>query len=156
MIDVLYDEGVDVSLCPDMNVIQQILHMACSELQLAKTIDVCIRFATNAAVLDLNSKWRNKASCTDVLSFPQQDGPAFKMDEPLGDIVLAVPFVVQEASRLNLEVKAHMLHLLIHGFLHLLGHDHQQDDEAVLMQTLESMLMSKAKLHCPYPELHDA
>jgi len=156
MIDILYDDGVNPHQCPPDNQVHAILALASIELHLPIHMDICIRFATDLAVLELNTQWRDKPSCTDVLSFPQQDGPDFTWEEPLGDIILAVPFTQQEAERLKLPVQQHMLHLIIHGFLHLLGYDHQQDKEAHHMQQLECLVLKQAQLHCPYPELCNA
>lgn len=156
MIDLLYDDGVDVEMCPSPELIEAWFALACDELSIPSDVDICLRFASDAVVLALNTQWRNKASCTDVLSFPQQDGPHFNWDEPLGDIILAVSFVEKEALRLERPFQDHVGHLLMHGLLHLLAYDHIEDDEALMMQRLENTLMHQAKLHCPYPELADA
>lgn len=111
---------------------------------------LCIRLANDATVQQLNCDWRNKDNVTDVLSFPMQEDPSFRPDEPLGDIILAVPFVMQEAARLQLAVEAHALHLIVHGLLHLLGYDHIDDDEAQLMQQQEQQVMQMLGLHHPY------
>ena len=81
-----------------------------------------------------------------------QEGDMYAADESLGDIVLAMPFVRHEAQRLQREPHAHILHLIIHGMLHLLGHDHIHDDEARTMQSLESRIMKELHLHQPYPD----
>jgi len=110
---------------------------------------LCIRFTANAEIRALNHQWRNKDAVTDVLSFPMQEAP-FDLDESLGDIALAVPFARQEADRLHVAVDAHILHLIIHASLHLLGFDHINDDEADRMQGLESETMQRMGLHNPY------
>jgi len=111
---------------------------------------LCIRFSTDAEIRALNRQWRNKDAVTDVLSFPMQEAP-FDLGESLGDIALATPFVRQEADRLGLSVDAHILHLIIHATLHLLGFDHIADDQAEYMQELESEAMRRMGLHAPYP-----
>jgi len=111
---------------------------------------VCIRFATDAAIRALNDQWRHKDTVTDVLSFPMQEAP-FDLSEPLGDIALPVPFIRQEALRLGLSADAHILHLIIHATLHLLGFDHQENDEANRMQAMEIEAMQRLGLHRPYP-----
>jgi len=116
---------------------------------------LCIRFATDAAIQALNSQWRHKDSVTDVLSFPMQEAP-FDEAESLGDIALAVPFIVQEAARLERPLAAHCLHLIIHATLHLLGFDHIDDAEAMQMQQLEKEAMRHMDLHDPYPDLTEA
>jgi|UPI00036F2BB1 probable rRNA maturation factor len=112
---------------------------------------LCVSIASNDTVQQLNSEWRQKDRVTDVLSFPMQDGPDFVPALPLGDIVLALPFVADEAQRLELPLLDHVLHLLIHGVLHLLGYDHVDDDDAEQMQSLERRCMAALELHDPYP-----
>jgi len=113
---------------------------------------VCIRFASNSSVQQLNALWRNKDAVTDVLSFPMQDAPDFLPQQPLGDIVLAVPLIDDAATSLALTVEDHAMHLIIHGMLHLLGYDHQDDAEACMMQSLECQCMQRLGLHNPYPD----
>jgi len=113
---------------------------------------LCIRFATDAEIQALNSQWRHKDRVTDVLSFPMQEVP-FDWGESLGDIALAVPFIVQEAARLERPQAAHCLHLIIHATLHLLGFDHIDDAKAMQMQQLEKEAMRRMGLHDPYPDL---
>jgi probable rRNA maturation factor len=112
--------------------------------------EICIRFADNASVREMNRNWRHQDAVTDVLSFPMQDQAPFRADEPLGDIILALPFVLEEAERLNLAPGHHILHLIIHGTLHLLGFDHIDDEDAHTMQGLEVAIMQQLGLHHPY------
>lgn len=114
--------------------------------------ELCIRFASDASVHTLNRQWRDKDNVTDVLSFPMQDGPDFDLGETLGDIVIAVPFSLAEARRLERDESAHLMHLLVHGTLHLLGYDHIADDDARRMHGLERMVMCDLGLHDPYPD----
>lgn len=150
MIDVVVDEGIEAPL-PDNTAIYRTVEAACSEAGITRTPHLCIRFADDATVKALNGQWRGRQSVTDVLSFPMQDGAEPDLDESLGDIVLATPFTLREAKRLSLPVTDHMLHLIIHATLHLLGHDHIADSEAELMQEKESKAMQKLGLHNPYP-----
>ena len=152
MIDVLVDDGIHADL-PDREQINQAVHLSCKAAAPSIALpQVCIRFASDAVVQELNAQWRNKDKVTDVLSFPMQEGEAYSAEEPLGDIILAIPFVLQEAQRLQREPQAHILHLIIHAMLHLLGHDHIHDDEARIMQSLESQIMQQMHLHQPYDE----
>lgn len=81
-----------------------------------------------------------------------QDGPDFSPDESLGDMILATPFTIQESARLSIPTADHMLHLIIHGTLHLLGYDHINDDDAKVMHRHEQAAMKKLGLHNPYPD----
>ncbi|HXH65080.1 MAG TPA: rRNA maturation RNase YbeY [Mariprofundaceae bacterium] len=152
MIDIVVDEDVDMRRMPDMARTAVAVRVT---LALAAGFDgkpdLCIRFAGDDAMRRLNRDWRGKDAVTDVLSFPMQEGdidPAAY----LGDIALAVPFVEGEAARLAWPAADHALHLIVHGVLHLLGLDHQDDAEAVRMQALERQAMDRLGLHDPYPE----
>jgi len=158
MIDVLVDDalggsdesGADETFEPPQG-IKAAVQAACSVAGYAsRQPTVCIRFTTNKTIRSLNRQWRNKDAVTDVLSFPMQDAP-FDLSESLGDIALAAPFVRHEATRLGLPVEAHILHLIIHAMLHLLGFDHLEDAEAARMQALEIEAMQGLQLHHPYP-----
>lgn len=150
MIDVLVDDGIHADL-PSDEEITHAVRLSCRATDQAMDLpQVCIRFASDDVVRKLNAQWRNKDKVTDVLSFPMQEGDTYSAEEPLGDIILAIPFVLQEAQRLQREPQAHILHLIIHAMLHLLGHDHVHDDEALVMQALESQIMQQMQLHQPY------
>ncbi len=152
MIDVIIDHDVNADL-PNQEGIESAIHLTCKMAAVhLNTPHVCIRFASDDIVQELNAQWRDKNKVTDVLSFPMQEGDAYTDDEPLGDIILAMPFVRHEAQRLQLKSHAHIIHLIIHGMLHLLGYDHIQDDEARTMQNLESRIMKELHLHQPYPD----
>lgn len=151
MVDIVVDEGIKEAL-PDDASICRAVEAACSEAGIAQTPHLCIRFADDAKVEALNSQWRGRESITDILSFPMQDGPGLDLDESLGDIILATAFTLREAKRLSLPSTAHMLHLIVHGTLHLLGHDHMEESEAEIMQKMESRAMKKLGLHNPYPD----
>jgi len=153
-IDIIVDDDVDDDAdLPSQQNIESAVFLTCKTLtKNIVTPHVCIRFAHDKVVQELNAQWRNKDSVTDVLSFPMQEGDVYAADEPLGDIILAMPFVCHEAQRLQLEPRAHILHLIIHGMLHLLGYDHIHDDEARTMQGLECQIMKELHLHQPYPD----
>ena len=154
MIDILVDDGVDGPL-PSEEAVRQAVTTACLEADFQHTPMLCIRFSDDATVQTLNREWRKKDAVTDVLSFPMQDGGAFEADESLGDIILAVPFTAKEATRLSLPVTDHMLHLIIHATLHLMGYDHIDDDDAKIMHRHERSAMSRLGLHDPYPDEED-
>lgn len=151
MIEVIIDDELETLFsAPDG--IETAVLMACQVAGYSgRQPELCIRFAADAAVQALNATWRSKDCVTDVLSFPMQEAPEFDFSESLGDIALAVPFILNEAERLNLSQADHILHLIVHATLHLLGFDHIDDDDADEMQALERQIMSKLGLHDPYP-----
>lgn len=92
----------------------------------------------------LNKQWRGKDKPTNVLSFPQ--------DEPelLGDVILAFETVKREAKEQDKTFENHVSHLVIHGILHLLGHDHEEDEEAEAMESLEIEILQSLGVKNPY------
>lgn len=155
MIDIIVDEGIAAEgeePLPANERIEQAVREACLAAGLAGEPELCIRFAGDTAVHELNRQWRGKDCPTDVLSFPMQEGPDFDAGESLGDIIIAVPYSVRAAAGLSLSSTGHMLHLTVHGTLHLLGYDHIEDEEAERMHRLEREVMRRLGLHDPYPE----
>ncbi len=149
MIEVVIDEGIQVSFSQE--IISKVVETSCFLAKNIKKPSVCVRFASNEEVQRLNAQWRNQDKVTDVLSFPMQED-VLDATESLGDMILAVPFVCDEAKRLELVEDAHIYHLIAHSTLHLLGYDHMQDNEAEHMQRLENTVMAELGLHKPYPE----
>lgn len=92
----------------------------------------------------LNRDWRGKDYATNVLSFPFEE-PGY-----LGDIVICAEVVAREAVEQRKTPRAHWAHLVVHGVLHLMGHDHIADDEAEKMEALERKLLSRMGFSDPY------
>ena len=97
----------------------------------------------------LNRDWRGIDKPTNVLSFPQIEpfGPVFGL---LGDIVLARETVEREAREQGITLSDHFTHLVVHGFLHILGYDHLDDDEALVMERLETQILGTLGVADPY------
>jgi len=155
MIDVVVDEEIDARFIPPTG-IQAAIGRVCFVAGVTGEPSLCIRFAPDEAVRQLNSHWRGRDCVTDVLSFPMQEVDALDLVRSLGDIALALPFIQHEAERLQLPEADHTLHLIVHATLHLLGYDHIVDAEAEQMQQLERQIMLQLGLHDPYPELQEA
>ena len=115
-------------------------------------LEATILLTDDAAVRELNRQWRGKDNPTNVLSFPA-DLPSVP-GEPrhLGDIALAYETVFREAETEGKTVANHMAHLVVHGLLHLLGYDHEQDDEAEAMEAAELAALDALGIANPYPE----
>ena len=108
--------------------------------------EVSLLLTDDAEIQVLNRDWRGKDKPTDVLSFP-----AAEMDRPfLGDIAIALETTRSDAATKNIELAQHLSHLLIHGFLHLLGHDHKDDTEAAEMEALEIAALASLGWPDPY------
>ena len=103
----------------------------------------------DSSVRALNRQWRGIDKPTNVLSFPVNSfvGPAM-----FGDIVIAYETLRKECDDEDKEFLHHLAHLTVHGFLHLVGYDHQVDAEAEAMEGLESKIMARLKMPDPYLE----
>jgi probable rRNA maturation factor len=99
----------------------------------------------------LNFQYRQKNQPTNVLSFPA-DIPDEVGIPLLGDLVVCAPLVAQEAEEQGKSLEAHWAHMLVHGTLHLLGYDHLEDDEAEVMEALETRLLLQLDFAAPYTE----
>jgi probable rRNA maturation factor len=93
----------------------------------------------------LNLQHRGKAGATNVLSFPAPELPGLPPGEapPLGDIVLAAGVLRREAAEQGISPHQHLRHLVVHGTLHLLGHDHDTEEKAEEMAALEAMVLKR-------------
>jgi probable rRNA maturation factor len=108
---------------------------------------VSLLLADNTALQQLNRDFRGKDMPTNVLSFPSPE--AFHA-ESLGDIALAFETVQTEAQRDGKSFTSHLSHLVIHGVLHLLNHDHEKEEQAQIMESLEIAAMAHLGLDNPY------
>jgi probable rRNA maturation factor len=106
--------------------------------------ELSILFTDDASIRALNARYRGKDAPTNVLSFPQVGAPL------LGDIILASETVRNEAALAGKPLEAHMAHLIIHGFLHLLGYDHESEAEAESMEAMESAALQRMGIADPY------
>jgi probable rRNA maturation factor len=124
-----------------------------SENQLRKWVKAAIRVNTEATIriVDeiegryLNKTYRGKDYATNVLTFPITEEP-----DLMGDIVICAPVVFKEAAEQNKSIEAHFAHLTVHGTLHLHGYDHQTEEQAVLMESIEVTTLVKLGYANPY------
>jgi probable rRNA maturation factor len=98
------------------------------------------------------ARWRGQSRPTNVLSFPAPPSPRAPLGDrvPLGDIAVAYETVAREADEQAKPVADHLSHLVVHGFLHLLGYDHQVDGEAEQMERLEREILAQIGIADPY------
>ncbi|MCH2040617.1 MAG: rRNA maturation RNase YbeY [Saccharospirillaceae bacterium] len=113
--------------------------------------ELTIRLVDNPESQQLNSEYRGKDKPTNVLSFPFEAPPEVPIPL-LGDLIIAVPVVEQEAIEQNKTSEAHWAHMVVHGCLHLLGYDHIKDDEAEAMESLERTILAQLGFGDPYSE----
>lgn len=120
--------------------------------------ELAIVLTDDSAIRVLNRDWRGVDSPTNVLSFPVPHrpqaliaGPAtLALPIPFGDIVIAFETTMQEARTESKRFEDHLAHLAVHGFLHLLGQDHDNDSDAEAMEGLERAILARLGIPDPY------
>ena len=112
----------------------------------------CIALADDATVRGLNRDHRAKDTPTNVLSFPAREGESADGvgRDFLGDVILAGETVLAEAREQAIPPAHHLQHLVVHGLLHLLGFDHEDDDEAEAMEALEAEILGRLGIPDPH------
>lgn len=113
---------------------------------------ITLLFADDETMQDLNKDWRGKDKPTNVLSFPApKDQPVPPGELPLlGDIVLGFGTCAREAEESDKTLSDHTCHLIVHGILHLLGYDHENDKDAEVMEAAEIKILSTLDIQNPY------
>jgi probable rRNA maturation factor len=119
-------------------------------VSLAANAEISVLFCDDGFIRDLNRKWRGIDRPANVLSFPAGGDGAFA--PLLGDIVIAFETASREASEAGWSLRDHVAHLLVHGFLHLIGHDHIGAAEALTMETLEGAILFRLGIADPFRE----
>lgn len=116
-----------------------------------------VLFTTDAEVHTLNREWRELDKPTNVLSFPMLEREELEtlapegLSEMLGDIALAFETCAREAAEKGIGLEVHATHLIVHGLLHLAGHDHvESDEQAEAMEALETRILAKLGIADPY------
>ncbi len=127
--------------CDDL-IARAVSHVA-AELENPREGELSVVLSDNGQVQTLNRDYRNKDKPTNVLSFPQS-GPL------LGDIILAFETVQAEAMDKGVSFEAHLTHLVMHGWLHLQGFDHQTEQTAAEMEAIEIVALAKLGIDNPY------
>ena len=113
--------------------------------------ELSILLTNDAAQRELNLKWREKDTSTNVLSFPAIDSFA-PISGMIGDISLARETLEREANDLVKSFDHHFTHLIVHGFLHCLGHDHEKEHDALVMEGLETQILAILEVDDPYAQ----
>ena len=115
--------------------------------ELKQEAELSLLLCDDNKIRNLNKKWRGIDKATNVLSFP---AIYTNCDKLLGDIVIAYGVVDREAVQEGKSFESHYLHLVVHGFLHLLGFDHEASDEAELMEKHERKILNRIGITDPY------
>jgi probable rRNA maturation factor len=118
--------------------------------------ELAVMLTDDAGIQTLNTNWRGIEKPTNVLSFPalQPTAPSGDDDAPrmLGDIAIAYETLRREADEEGKPFDHHLSHLAVHGFLHLIGYDHETDDEAEAMEALEQEILAQLGIPDPYAD----
>jgi probable rRNA maturation factor len=129
-------------------VIRSALRQACRLLGLHQANEISVVACDNSVMRRLNRRWRSIDKPTNVLSFPAQNlTPGRKpRPEPLGDIVISLPYAGREARELKKKFEEHLAHLAVHALLHLVGYDHEREIDANRMERREKWLLNRIKI----------
>jgi probable rRNA maturation factor len=141
----LWGDAADTSVLIERT-LQQALAVCGAKLR--PGTEVSILLCDDEIIAELNARYRNCAGPTNVLSFPT-GGDVGKIPV-LGDIVIAYETTSREAEAENKSFAEHFTHLLVHGFLHLLGYDHGTDAEAEAMENMERHILAALGIADPY------
>ncbi len=118
--------------------------------------EISVVLTDDGEIARLNRDFRHKDGATNVLSFPCDDAAGPDGATMLGDVVLACETVAREARARGIAPADHLAHLVVHGVLHLLGHDHAADDEARRMEALEIAILARLGVADPYRQADHA
>jgi probable rRNA maturation factor len=114
--------------------------------------EIAVMLTDDAGIRALNRDWRGKDKATNVLSFPSPAVARAGGDPHLGDIAIAYETMAREAASEAKPLADHLVHLAVHGTLHLLGHDHEEPGEAEAMEALERSVLADLGVPDPYAE----
>lgn len=130
----------------------QLRHWAQAALaDLSGPLAMTVRIVDEAESAELNQTYRGKQGPTNVLSFTAEVPP--EVDEPLlGDLVICAPVVAREAAEQGKTLEAHWAHMVVHGCLHLQGHDHIEEQQAARMESLETRILAGLGFTDPYAD----
>lgn len=145
-VDVIVEDEAWTQVEGKTRLVEQAIAAAGAEISDALPGVVAVLLTDDAAMAELNTRFRQKPEPTNVLSFPASEHTV----NHLGDIALASGVILREAQERALSVTDHLRHLVVHGFLHLQGYDHQSDDEARVMEEIERRALARLGVADPY------
>lgn len=123
--------------------IQNVIKTSLEHLGFGLNYEISISIVNEDKIRKLNKEYRNNDSVTDVLSFPLFEGDDIPEEGMLGDIVICVERVKEQAKDFNHSEERELIYLTVHSLLHLLGYDHIEEDDKLEMRTKEKEIMKK-------------
>jgi probable rRNA maturation factor len=153
VVNVLIESSAWDALPDCADVVQRAIMAAASHLAWQRNrTEVIVLLCDDGVIAGLNAQWRGISRPTNVLSFPPAPWTQIAPDReiPLGDIAIAYETVAREAAAHSKTVLDHCSHLVVHGFLHLLGYDHQTDADAERLERLERDILARIGIADPY------
>jgi probable rRNA maturation factor len=145
-IDVMVDSKRWKDAAKLRSVVRRAIAQAAAATRSTGGAELAIVLTDDSAIRVLNRDWRGIDKPTNVLSFPAKKGP----QPHLGDIVLAYETIAREAENEHKPFAHHVAHLAVHGFLHLVGYDHERDKDALEMEQAERDILRQLKIPDPY------
>ena len=146
--ETLWDRQLIIDFQKTLNKIFNEIYKNSDLINTNKLNSVSVLFAGDKKIIELNSRYRKINLPTNVLSFPsfiERNKEIF-----LGDIIFSAETIFKEAKRDKKSYNNHLIHLFIHGILHLLGYDHQTEVNAKIMESLEIKILKTLNIDNPY------
>ena len=141
------DEGIDIEK-PLNNKLNKIVSIILDQEKMSDCV-INLRLLNDKQMKKLNMQFRQKDKTTNVLSFPNDD-ISVKQTKNIGDIAISVEYVKAEAKKEGKTFDDHIIHMLAHGVYHILGYDHENNENAVIMENKEIQTLKKINISNPY------
>ena len=141
------DEGIDIEKALN-NKLNKIVSSILDQEKMSDCV-INLRLLNDKEMKKLNMQFRQKDKTTNVLSFPNDD-ISVKQTKNIGDIAISVEYVKAEAKKEGKTFDDHIIHMLAHGVYHILGYDHENNENAVIMENKEIQTLKKINISNPY------
>ena len=141
------DEGIDIEK-PLNNKLNKVVSIILDQEKMSDCV-INLRLLNDKEMKKLNMQFRQKDKTTNVLSFPNDD-ISVKQTKNIGDIAISVEYVKAEAKKEGKTFDDHIIHMLAHGVYHILGYDHESNENAVIMENKEIQTLKKINISNPY------
>jgi probable rRNA maturation factor len=141
------DEGIDIEKPLD-NKLNKIVSTILDQEKMSDCV-INLRLLNDKEMRKLNMQFRQKDKTTNVLSFPNDD-ISVKQTKNIGDIAISVEYVKAEAKKEGKTFDDHIIHMLAHGVYHILGYDHENNENAMIMENKEIQTLKKINISNPY------